>query len=484
MRGSIYLALRYKIMITVLFFLAASLFFVGVVYHRHQNIQNKLKFIEHADDLHNSILEARRYEKNLFLYGGKENFREVLHYLDLAEEQLTRFQTETATEISASEIEQGKRILSDYRTAVEKYEDIYSNGKPGPVHSDVQSTDQELRDFGHTLTGMIKRMVTTERKRVDELVQGQKRSLFYSVTVFIVIIIVVVYSVFNLIFKPLSSIQQAAAEITRGNVRQIPPVRGLPEIQSLISALNVMILELDKKSEQLVQQEKMAALGTLTSGVAHELNNPLSNISSSTQILFEELGESDLDFQRNLLIGVEQQVEKARDIVRSLLEFAREREFEPHPTDMKTLVENTVKLVRGKVPKDVDIRIDIPYPLVVEVDQRRMSQALMNLILNGLQAMNETGGQLKIGVYYDPGRNGVSLEVSDSGMGISLEHQAKIFDPFFSTKDVGDGTGLGLYVTYGIIQKHHGHINVTSRPGEGTRFSITLPARQPEEDHG
>lgn len=227
----------------------------------------------------------------------------------------------------------------------------------------------------------------------------------------------------------------------------------------------------------------MAALGTLTSGVAHELNNPLSNISSSTQILMEELEENDLDFQRNLLVGIEGQVEKARDIVKSLLEFAREREFELTTVSLGDLVETTIKLIKGEIPAEVNIEVDIPYPIQLEADSRRLSQAVMNLILNGVQAMEGTGGLLVVRAYYSPAGRNVKIEVSDNGNGIPEENVAKIFDPFFSTKDVGRGTGLGLYVTYGIIQKHQGEISVSSRPDQGTTFTIILPLKQTVERH-
>jgi signal transduction histidine kinase len=222
----------------------------------------------------------------------------------------------------------------------------------------------------------------------------------------------------------------------------------------------------------------MASLGTLTSGVAHELNNPLSNISTSTQIMMEELGEADLDYQKKLLSGVEEQVEKARDIVRSLLEFAREGEFELGLIDVGELIEKTLKLVKGELPAKVEVRVDVPERFQVEVDQRRLSQALINLVLNGVQAMADTGGVLKIGAYRPERGETFRIEVEDTGPGIPPEDINHVFEPFFTTKNVGEGTGLGLYVTYGIIQKHNGRIEVTSRPGQGAKFVLSLPIRR------
>ncbi len=484
MRTRIALALRHKIIFAFILFLLGGLLFAVVTYQRHIIIQDKMKFVELADDLLNNALEVRRYEKNFLLYGGQDNFRLMMEYLRQTEQQLERLSLEGKKVASAAQLERNREFLSNYEVIARQYQAALSALTDVKGAANLAKLGYELRHIGRAFTESLVNMVRNERIRIHELVEDQKRSIFYSLAAYCLLAVVVAYYLFYLIFKPLSAIQTAAAEITAGNVRAIPPVSGSPEIQSLIAALNAMIKELDKKTEQLVQQEKMAALGTLTSGVAHELNNPLSNISSSTQIMLEELDEGDLDFQKSLLQGIEQQVEKSRDIVRSLLEFAREKEFAPSPVDVRSLIENTVKLVRGQVPSEVEVRIDIPHPFEIQVDQRRLSQALMNLIINGIQAMAETGGVLTVGAYYQPYLRVVTLEVSDTGIGIPEENLAKIFDPFFSTKDVGSGTGLGLYVTYGIIQKHHGEITVTSRPGQGSHFIITLPLKQPGEDIG
>jgi signal transduction histidine kinase len=283
------------------------------------------------------------------------------------------------------------------------------------------------------------------------------------------------------VILPLSRVEKAAAAISKGDLRRIPNIRGSLAIHSLVATINRMIEELNKKSEQLIQQEKMASLGTLTSGVAHELNNPLSNISSSTQILLEELGQNDLDFQQKMMRGIEEQVEKARDIVRSLLEFARENEFKPVATDVRQLIEKTIKLVHSEIPADVSIEVDIADGVVAQLDTRRMSQALINLLMNGIQSMEGCGGQVTVRALLNSDQHQLIIEVEDEGCGIDAKTIPRVFDPFFSTKDVDRGTGLGLYVTYGIIKKHNGDIAVSSRSGSGTKFIITLPTEQPSE---
>ncbi len=225
----------------------------------------------------------------------------------------------------------------------------------------------------------------------------------------------------------------------------------------------------------MVQSEKMAALGTLTSGVAHELNNPLNNISTSLQIVLEELEEGDIDYQRNLLGESLAQVDRAQDIVKSLLEFSRETTFSTSRENIFDLVKNTLKLVQGEVPSSVDIFVEVPEDIEAVVDPRRIQQVFLNLILNAIQAMGKHGGKIFIRAKRDKERGGVVIEVEDNGPGIPEYVLPKIFDPFFTTKEVGRGSGLGLSVSQGIIAKHGGDISVTSEVGKGTCFRIFLP---------
>jgi signal transduction histidine kinase len=223
--------------------------------------------------------------------------------------------------------------------------------------------------------------------------------------------------------------------------------------------------------------------------VAHELNNPLNNISTSVQILLEELEDADLAYKKELLTETEKQIARARDIVKALLEFSRERTFSLKPVHFKELVENTIKLIKGELPANVELKVDVGNDIRGNMDGRRIQQVLLNLILNGLQAM-ENGGILSIIARRQEEDGILCIQVKDSGKGIPKEHLSKIFDPFFTTKDVSGhprpgssshsvieqpGTGLGLSICHGIIEQHGGRIEVESRPGEGTTFTVYLP---------
>lgn len=482
MRKRIALAIRHKITIVFVLLLVAGLSFSFLVYQRHITIiQDKLRFTQDIDDIEGYILEARRYEKNYFLYGGDENLRQVEYYLKQTEDRLTEVIPKAGRIIKAEKLSNFRGLFTDYRNAIAKYDNTVKTPATADDLDQLNALAEQIRTTGKALTEHIIDTVSEERLHINSLLNYQKNFFFYSLVAYLILVCVAAYYLFLRIVLPLSRIEKAAVEITSGDLRQIPPISGSSEIHSLVAVINRMIAELDKKSEQLIQKEKMAALGTLTSGVAHELNNPLSNISSSTQILLEELGQNELEFQRKLLTAIEEQVEKARDIVKSLLEFARESEFKPLATDIRELIGNTIRLMRSEIPADISVRVEVPETLVAPVDSRRMSQAIMNLILNGVQAMEGSNGVLTVRAREDRDNRSLVIAVEDTGCGISKEDLPRIFDPFFSTKEVDRGTGLGLYVTYGIIKKHGGTVSVSSEPGAGTKFVVTLPTEQLSE---
>jgi PAS domain S-box-containing protein len=233
---------------------------------------------------------------------------------------------------------------------------------------------------------------------------------------------------------------------------------------------------LKKRSEQLMQARKLASLGILTSGVAHELNNPLNNISTSVQILLEELEEDNIEFKRNLLIEAEKQVERARDIVKALLEFSREKSLSLKRVQFKNLVKKTINLLKGEWPSEISINMKVSEDIEANLDPKRIQQVLINLILNSIQAMTE-GGVLTIKAWEGMENDAKMLyfQVQDTGDGISSQDIKKIFDPFFTTRDVGKGSGLGLSISHSVIEQHGGRIDVESVPGETTKFTVILP---------
>jgi signal transduction histidine kinase len=236
-----------------------------------------------------------------------------------------------------------------------------------------------------------------------------------------------------------------------------------------------MVAELEKRQEQLVQNKKLSSLGILTSGVAHQLNNPLNNISTSCQILLEESGKTDPELMRKMLSNIEQEVSRAKDTVKGLLEFSRDRDFALVPVSLNEIVERSIRLVSSQVPSGIEIQKDIPKDLILNIDSQRMQEVFLNLIMNAVQAIDSSAGLIKISARPDYDFGIAIITVEDTGVGIPEKNFSMIFDPFFTTKEVGIGTGLGLSIVYGILQKHQGTISVESRVGEGARFIIHLP---------
>src|SRR5579863_9616281 len=227
---------------------------------------------------------------------------------------------------------------------------------------------------------------------------------------------------------------------------------------------------------KLVQTEKMAGLGQLISGIAHELNNPLTSIIGYSQLL---LGRRLTAAQAADGRLIYQEAERAARIVKNLLLFAREKRPERHPVILNEIVERTLAL-RNYELRVMNIQLEqnlAPELPAVFADPAQLQQVLLNLIVNSEQAIQQGNGEGSIRIRTWHKANGrVALEISDSGPGIPADIIPRIFDPFFSTKPAGSGTGLGLSITYGIIHEHGGEIVVESQPGKGAKFTLDLLA--------
>jgi signal transduction histidine kinase len=470
------LKISHKIIITILI----SISFVALVgFFAYQNlvqIREGLRFVEIADDLGNTILEIRRSEKNFFLYHDRESLREIHAYLQGIEVLVEKMHGEINRAVGPAAFRSFRGGLAAYRRLTER---LMARPQASP------KMVNEIRHQGRLLYDFTADVSRREREKISILINSSRQIFIYSLGLFLVMGLIQGHFVARRIVVPLAEIERTTKRISRGDFTYITPVDRSDEIGSLMAAFNRMVKELREHQDALLQAKKLAALGTLTSGVAHEINNPLSNILTSTQILSEELEEGEVAYKRKLLANIEEQTKKASDIVRNLLEFSRKREFQPEPVSLRELIESTLQLVRSQMPTGIERVVRIPEDLPpVEVDKRRIQQALLNIILNAIDAMPQ-GGVLTIEAGLTENGGKVQLDISDTGRGISPEHLPKIFDPFFTTKDVGHGTGLGLSVSYGIIQQHQGAIVPWSRPGEGTSFRIILPLEaRPKETDG
>jgi two-component system NtrC family sensor kinase len=265
-------------------------------------------------------------------------------------------------------------------------------------------------------------------------------------------------------------VQLSAALIYNGKNQEIASVGIFTDLRSRI----IMEKKLQETHLQLVSSEKMASLGKLAAGIAHEINNPLGGILIYSSLMMEDLPEEDP--KRGDLARIVQEAGRCKEIVKSLLEFARQTEPKMEPTDINRAINDGLFfLVNQALFHNVQIvkKFD-PFLPFVQGNASQLKQVLMNIIVNAAEAMHDKG-TLTITTFPAPDRKTVFVEFTDTGEGIPEENLTRIFDPFFTTKDVGKGTGLGLATSYGIVEDHGGKISVKSKVGEGTTFTIELP---------
>ncbi|HEX8476107.1 MAG TPA: ATP-binding protein [Pyrinomonadaceae bacterium] len=230
--------------------------------------------------------------------------------------------------------------------------------------------------------------------------------------------------------------------------------------------------------EQLQQREKLSSIGLLAAGVAHEINTPLTGVSSYTQMLLGMI--ADKDPKHALLEKIRRQADRATGIVNNLLNFSRTGSVaELTEVDVNRVLDDTLQLLEPQL-RQSQITIERVYNEELPRafgNAGKLQQVFTNLLLNARDAIPD-GGQITLRTTTGAEDDSISIEIADTGIGIAPENVARIYDPFFTTKGVGRGTGLGLAVTYGIVQEHSGHLNVQSAPGKGTTFRITLPTAQ------
>jgi two-component system, NtrC family, sensor kinase len=476
---SLYLNIRQKVMVGLTVCLLAMVAIGGISYYYLHQIELKQRVVEIADDLSNITLEIRRYEKNFLLYGSVDDLRENQRYIQLGQDVLLKIDPEAKGLKIGPQLNLLNNELLAYKTTIEKIPP-HAGRTPGSNRA-VEELEEKLREHGKNLVELSQQLVTFERQRILEIITTLKAQLFVTLMVFCLLggflSVIVSYK----IIRPLRVIEKTTRRIARGKFIPIPVLDTRDETQRVIEAFNMMVAELGKRQDQLVQGKKMSSLGVLTAGVAHQLNNPLNNISTSCQIVLEEFGQGDPEFLKKMLTNIEQEVNRARDIVKGLLDFSRVRDFALKQESLAEVVQRSIRLVSSQVPPGIHVVHQVPEELQVYIDAQRMQEVFLNLLMNSIQAIKEIPGEIKIAAEVDDANRQAVIRIEDTGIGISREEIDKVFDPFFTTKEVGVGTGLGLSIVYGVIQQHQGTITVESQEGRGTRFIIRLPLH-PEED--
>ena len=235
------------------------------------------------------------------------------------------------------------------------------------------------------------------------------------------------------------------------------------------------ITVLRKTRQKLVVAEKLAALGELTAGVAHEINNPTAVMLGNLDLIITELGENLRPVQNEIDLVVDQ-IYRIKDITNNLLQYARPDSYAGYITeiDINHIIEETLKLVHHfRASTDYRFDLDLVSALAVNINQQELQQVLINLLSNAIQALPQHDGVVSI-TTRDIDEASVEIIIEDNGHGMDQDMVSKAFNPFYTTKDQGEGTGLGLSISYGLIRRYGGNIEVTSELGNGTRFVVSL----------
>jgi signal transduction histidine kinase len=254
------------------------------------------------------------------------------------------------------------------------------------------------------------------------------------------------------------------------------------ELSEKTRKLELAYVQLEEAQRQIIQTEKLSSLGTLVSGVAHEINNPIGIIANRVEVLRLEHGEQGLDetLGEDLEV-IHRQAHRVGEITRALLTYARQSSHEQTPLDLNAVVRSALILWQPQAEQRVRLGMDLEARLpAIMGNFTQLQQVVINLLSNALDA-TRAGGRITVQTRNDGALpTSVVLKVSDTGIGIPAEHLSKVFDPFFTTKPPGEGTGLGLSVCLGIVRDHQGIITVQSQEGRGSTFIVTLPAAAPD----
>ena len=386
----------------------------------------------YSDGIEIAILECRRAEKNFFLRREEKYITQVQNEVEDIRSNIKQIKKmEPYIEIPVS--------LDRINELTNKYLQEFNKAVKLPRENNI-SENNPFVFVGRELQALSPKMAEDTREKVREGIK--KISETKEITKVVVIIAITIASIIALaiaffIFRDIS--------------------------------------ELARLQKQLLQSEKLSSVGRLASGVAHEINNPLTGILTYGHFLKKKADEINLVQEYSEKIVNETM--RCRKIIRGLLDFARQTEPEKKLTDINKIVKDTLILAEHQAAmKKVKILTELNEQLpMITVDANQIQEVFMNIVLNALDAM-PGGGLLTISSNSIVAGRYIEIKFTDTGCGIPTENLNKLFDPFFTTKKVGEGTGLGLSVSYGIIEKHNGTIEVQSEVGKGSTFAVKLPA--------
>ena len=402
--------------------------------------------------------------------------------------------------------EDGTRAISTL-VSEEVYDSVLSGGRryvgeAFVVNALYISAYEPIRDIDNNIIGIL--YVGVLEQPFEDILKNTLAIFLGIALLGIVLIITVAVNQAKRISTPLKKIENAANNIAEGNYNQTITVHAAREIEHLATSLNQMAKELERKKleieewgntlekkvlerteeikkihSQLFRSEKLASLGKLAAGVAHEINNPLTGILTNSSLLLDDLEKADP--RREDVEVIVKETIRCREIVKRLLDFARQTKPQKQLININSIIENIILLVRNQTSfRNIVIQKELSENIPdVMADRDQIQQVFVNIIINSSEAMAR-GGSLTIESKLAEQSDSILIRFTDTGPGIPDDIKEKIFDPFFTTKE--QGTGLGLSISYGIIEQHGGDISIESKRGEGTKFTIRLPIYSQESE--
>ncbi|MCL4475777.1 MAG: ATP-binding protein [Nitrospirae bacterium] len=490
-------------------------------------IRKEIRFLELTDTIRSKSLQLRRHEKNFFLNGSRASGTEseaIYAYL----RELDALLTGNSALDKTGKLSMLKNDIGEYRQRFQKIETSINSlltglGKSGRFYDryakffplielaiferPLQAADylekvflfppdhrviaelkelhgeiNALRKTGEEILIVSKELDGIARQNAEKVTNISKVAILIFFPLFLVSGIGMLFFISRNVVNRLQQLITVVEKTGKGDFPRMPAPSQKDEVGVLIQKFNEMEeqlalreAEIKRKNQELLQSKKLAAIGTLASGVAHELNNPLNNIYISAQMLERETAETSSPMVKETVNDIVGQTIRVKGIVADLLEFARGREPRLREVELNELIMGAYKLAStsmdtGQITFSMETD---PNGIKVDADPEQMERVFINLFTNAVSAMSGAG-ELKITVQREG--NAVRIRVSDTGRGITADAAEKIFEPFYTTRD--KGTGLGLAIVFNIIKKHGGDINVESVEGKGTSFIIKLPVRE------
>lgn len=438
-------------------------------------------------NLETAIQDMRRDEKNLFLYQDTNAGREADKFAVVALQELVLAPQALAAVGNVLQVGQLRTTLQTYRSLLAKHLQQL------PTDNTLESS---IREQGHLASQLAEELTDQERALLKTAISEAKWAQVLGVGILSVLLVLVGWLLDRSVISPMKRLMADLTPIAEGRFDRLDTRARSSEMASLREAFNRMLDELEARRRRLIQSEKLAALGVLVSGVAHELNNPLSNISSSNQLLLEELDTADHDTLRDWARTIDSETERARRIVDALQDFGRRQEPRMETIHLADLLERTLLLLKGHMRKtNTTVENHIPLDLTLRGDAQRLQQVFINLLRNAAESGENLTLHLRanacslsgspfppeatvvgeLGCHLLNRQSMIEISIDDNGSGIPTAILPRVFEPFYTTREPGHGMGLGLYIVQEIVQEHDGCIAIASQAGHGTRVVVRLP---------